>query len=237
MNIRKLEKIKKYKKYNLIAIIVSTPLLFAFLILRTHIDVEKLKQEKIIIAQKTEEIYITTFNNYNINVVEEFNKIDKKYELELKKIEEKYNNNSSLVSSVLYTNMLIILVIIIIQFWLDSLTLTKEDYKKLFFEDKNFETTLLHHLKKYKVIDLLKDINYLKEIHEHLENKFWLLQKINKEQKLKEVLGMKEFNDYTNLFTEEEINYNLKEELEKIEQENRLINKLSINKENKIISL
>lgn len=237
MNIRKLEKIKKYKKYNLIAIIVLTPLLFAFLILRTHIDVEKLKQEKIIIAQKTEEIYITTFNNYNINVVEEFNKIDKKYELELKKIEEKYNNNSSLVSSVLYTNMLIILVIIIIQFWLDSLTLTKEDYKKLFFEDKNFETTLLHHLKKYKVIDLLKDINYLKEIHEHLENKFWLLQKINKEQKLKEVLGMKEFNDYTNLFTEEEINYNLKEELEKIEQENRLINKLSINKENKIISL
>lgn len=237
MNIRKLEKIKKYKKYNLIAIIVSTPLLFAFLILRTHIDLEKLKQEKIIIAQKTEEMYITTFNNYNINVVEEFNKIDKKYELELKKIEEKYNNNSSLVSSVLYTNMLIILVIIIIQFWLDSLTLTKEDYKKLFFEDKNFETTLLHHLKKYKVIDLLKDINYLKEIHEHLENKFWLLQKINKEQKLKEVLGMKEFNDYTNLFTEEEINYNLKEELEKIEQENRLINKLSINKENKIISL
>lgn len=237
MNIRKLEKIKKYKKYNLIAIIVSTPLLFAFLILRTHIDVEKLKQEKIIIAQKTEEIYITTFNNYTVNVVEEFNKIDKKYELELKKIKEKYNNNSSLVSSVLYTNMLIILVIIIIQFWLDSLTLTKEDYKKLFFEDKNFETTLLHHLKKYKIIDLLKDINYLKEIHEHLENKFWLLQKINKEQKLKEVLGMKEFNDYTNLFTEEEINYNLKEELEKIEQENRLINKLSINKESKIISL
>lgn len=229
--------IKNSKKIEKIMAILSGVLvssLFIALIVTKNDRIELKEQKKEIINEMIE--FENSVNNKEI--------INKKIEIKNSKmIEEEYNEKLDEVNKEVYffTYSLLIslfLWFITYQFRSSIREFDIDEYKSLFLENNNYEELLLENLKKYQTISLLNSLDFLKEIHKHLENKEWLLQKISEEKNLKEILYLDSFCEYLKLFDEEIIKNNLKDEIDKINQKNKLIEKLGINqKENSIIKL
>lgn len=156
--------------------------------------------EDLIIAEETLK------NNPNLSIeelvvdYEKTIKIKDELSEEIKNTEKELEESSNSQYLLLKFNILMILICLWSTYMRKTTTTTREDY-----------------------IELLSEINFLKEFQELVTEKDWLLKKIKEYKDFENLLRRKEFQEYLNLFEKEYINDYFKDEISEIKEKVSII--------------
>lgn len=231
MNIlKKYKNNKKYNKLTFISILLASLLCFATIPNAINLmdNVFYLKISEIKLKSISEDLLfaeMTLKDNPNLSMEElvvdykgtikiknELTEDIKNTEKELKQIE-----NRSYLLAILIVLMLI--TVFSSRYMSKKTIIKKEDYIELLKEDNSFEKEVIEYLDIDSIKNLLSDINYLKEFQKVIKEKDWLLKRIKKGNKFKDLLNNIHFKEYLSLFDDDYINNYFKEEINKIKED------------------
>lgn len=150
-------------------------------------------------------------------------------------LEEKEKNNNLMLLLLISIFGLIVTMIFISRNKYNKTILKKEDFIELLKMDKIYEKQYIDYMNIINIHDLFDDNNHLKETHNLINEKDWLLKRVKHSKLFKELLNKNEFKEYLALFNDDYIKKYFKEEIEVIKKENKSINFLLNEKSEKEI--
>lgn len=150
-------------------------------------------------------------------------------------LEEKEKNNNLMLLLLISIFGLIVTMIFISRNKYNKTILKKEDFIELLKMDKIYEKQYIDYMNIINIHDLFDDNNHLKETHNLINEKDWLLKRVKHSKLFKELLNKNEFKEYLALFNDDYIKKYFKEEIEVIKKENKSINFLLNEKSKKEI--
>lgn len=150
-------------------------------------------------------------------------------------LEEKEKNNNLMLLLLISIFGLIVTMMFISRNKYNKTILKKEDFIELLKMDKIYEKQYIDYMNIINIHDLFDDNNHLKETHNLINEKDWLLKRVKHSKLFKELLNKNEFKEYLALFNDDYIKKYFKEEIEVIKKENKSINFLLNEKSEKEI--
>lgn len=150
-------------------------------------------------------------------------------------LKEKEKNNNRMLLLLISIFGLIITMMFISRNKYNKTILKKEDFIELLKIDKIYEKQYIDYMNTINIHDLFEDNNHLKEAHNLINEKDWLLKRVKNSKLFKELLNKNEFKEYLSLFNEDYIKEYFKEEIDVIKKENKSINFLLNEKSEKEI--